>query len=111
MDYTIEIEWAKSKSKQNPFIYRHTYTIGFYVPRLASVDPLWWTGGGFKDLSKGPSRNPQEFKTENEAKCFIETEILTFIKRWRADDPTLFSDGDRMLKRKYEVGRNFRKSN
>lgn len=93
-DDAAELKWAKSKGKQNPFVHRssyspHTYSIGFRVPRLAGVGPLWWTGGGFKDLSKGPSRDPEEFETEREAQRLVRKEILRFIQRYRPDDAHL----------------------
>ena len=93
-DDTAELKWAKSKGKQNPFVHRstyspHKYSIGFRVPRLAGVGPLWWTGGGFKDVSRGPRRDPKEFETEREAKQLIKKEILAFIQKYRDGDAHL----------------------
>ena len=76
--------------KKNPFAYEHlgSTTIGFWVPNKA--EPLWWTGSGFKDLSRVRGE-PEEFPSVAAAEHKIKTEILSFIADWRGDQVDLVS--------------------
>lgn len=78
---------------QNPFIYQarmspHTFTVGFKTATKKTNEPLWWTGTGFKDLGLVRG-DPAEFQTREEAEDKIRTEILSFIRQWRADQQHL----------------------
>jgi hypothetical protein len=76
------------KYDKNPFVYSHRFaeglsvTVGFYVPNKS--EPLWWTGSGFKDLSRVDA-HAYEFTSEAEATQFIQTEAIPFIHKWRSD--------------------------
>lgn len=72
---------------KNPFVHTpfnkgETWDIGFYVPR--KPEPLWWTGSGFKDLSR-TNGEPEEFPDKASAERKIRSEILGFIEKWRGD--------------------------
>lgn len=71
---------------KNPFVHKDlggkTFSVGFQVPN--KLEPLWWIGTGFKDLTRVNARE-FEFSSEAEAETFIKTEGLDFIKKWRSD--------------------------
>lgn len=73
---------------RNPFPYAafgntKQVEIGFKVPRLH--EPLWWTGGGFKNLAM-VAKQAEIFPSIADAEHKIKTELLDFIRKYRPDE-------------------------
>jgi hypothetical protein len=83
----LRLSCGVRRHKQNPFItgpgWGGTFHVAFKTPN-DSTEPLWWTGEGFKDLSR-VRREPEDFQTREAAEQRVKAELLDFIRKWRAD--------------------------
>lgn len=91
IDTVYKLSAGLRKAKQNPWVsgpgMGGTYSVVFKTPNN-STEALFWTGDGFKDLSRARGE-PEDFASKQEAEKRIKSEILDFIRKWRADEAHL----------------------